>query len=89
MESPLPGHTPVPLPVDGKSPCQIFADRMEDIGLQVESLLLTLSEIDGLYRACLARQSASPQLMEQRRRFENVQRIAAAMKTAVAKTSEI
>ena len=89
MESSLPGPTPVPLPVDGTSPCQIFADRMEDIGLQVENLLLTLSEIDGLYRECLARQSGSPQLMEQRRRFENVQRIAAAMKTAVAKTSEI
>ena len=85
----MPTPLPAPLPVDGTSPCQIFLDRMEDLGLQLDNLLLTLTEIDRQYRECLANKSTSPQVLEQHRRFETVKRIADAAKTALGRKSEI
>lgn len=77
----LPG--PV-LPIDGSSPCQIFLDRMEDIGLQIDQLLQTLADVDAAYQKCATEQEIVSATVSTRRKvFENAKRLAAALKTTM------
>lgn len=79
MPAPTDATVAVPATPDGTSPCQIYVDRMEDLGLQIDNLLLTLSEVDGRYRECLANQSVL--MMDHTKRFENLRRLITTAKT--------
>ena len=81
MESPSVVRAPIP---DGDSPCQIFLDRLEDLGIQIDTLLRSVEEVDRQYQACLSRQP-SPELKAAHRRFETLRRIATAARKAMPK----
>lgn len=79
IPAPTDATVAVPATPDGTSPCQIYVDRMEDLGLQIDNLLLTLSEVDGRYRECLANHSVL--MLNHLNRFENLRRLMATAKT--------
>ena len=79
MESPFAGLEPMP---DGDSPCQIFLDRLEDLGLQIDRLLQDLEAVDQAYQNC-TQKGASAEMRAAGRRFETLARIGRAAKAAI------